>query len=223
VTIVVRSLAEQAYERVLARILVGEIAPGAPVRQDAISLQLGVSKIPLREALTRLEQDGLVSSYPNRGFVVRPVSAEEAEEVFTLRLKIEPDAVAAACRVASPEDRARLLLALTTLEQGQDAEPAAGHVALNRAFHLALIRPGAGLVTLQTLERLHVLADRYIHIHLESATRTDRTKVENRALLGAWFDGDGEQAAALTTTNICNTLESLRGQYGASPRSKPSP
>jgi DNA-binding GntR family transcriptional regulator len=212
VNIVVRSLAEQAYEMVLARILLGQMAPGTPVRQDAIALELGVSKIPLREALTRLEQDGLVSSHPNRGFVVRHLSADEAEEVFTLRLKIEPDAVAAACRVATPEDRARLLLALTALEEKQGNGHASSHVALNRAFHLALVRPGAGLVTLQMVERLHILAERYIHVHLQSVDRHGQAAVEHRALMGAWFDGDAERTATLTAAHIRGTLDNLRGR-----------
>jgi DNA-binding GntR family transcriptional regulator len=70
-SIIVRTLSEQTYEVVRLKILTGDMSPGTPVRQDAIAAELGVSKIPLREALSRLEQDGLLSSYPNRGYVVR--------------------------------------------------------------------------------------------------------------------------------------------------------
>jgi DNA-binding GntR family transcriptional regulator len=90
--IVVRTLSDQTYEIVRRRILVGAMQPGTAVRQDVIAAELGVSKIPLREALGRLEQDGLLSSYPNRGYVVRDLSTDEASEVFALRLKLEPGA-----------------------------------------------------------------------------------------------------------------------------------
>jgi DNA-binding GntR family transcriptional regulator len=66
----VRTVSDQVHSAVRDRILTGQIRPETPVRQDALSAELGVSKIPLREALTRLEQDGLVSSLPNRGYVL---------------------------------------------------------------------------------------------------------------------------------------------------------
>lgn len=214
VSIIVRSLSEQAYELILARILVGQIAPGMPLRQDAIALQLGVSKIPLREALTRLEQDGLLSSHPNRGFVVRALSAKEAQEVFALRLKLEPDAVAAACLVATPQDRETAKMALDALEQKQGVAPDPDHIALNRAFHLALVRPGAGLITLRTIGGLHVLAERYIHVHLESAGRHADTRAQHRELLGLWLDRQADAAAAVTADHIADTLEILQERLG---------
>ena len=70
--IVKAALADQIVDIVRARIIAGEMAADAPVRQDALAADLGVSKIPLREALARLEQEGLVASERNRGYVVRP-------------------------------------------------------------------------------------------------------------------------------------------------------
>jgi DNA-binding GntR family transcriptional regulator len=102
----VRTLADRVYDVVRDRILAGDLAGGDPIRQDTIAAELGISKIPLREALTRLEQHGLVSSSANRGFVVAPLSAEEAEEVFALRLKLEPDAILRGCRRAGRADHA---------------------------------------------------------------------------------------------------------------------
>ena len=63
-SIVIRTISEQAYQLMRERILTGSLPAGAPVRQDAVAEELGVSKIPLREALSRLEQDGLLSSSP---------------------------------------------------------------------------------------------------------------------------------------------------------------
>ena len=87
-------------DRIRDRILSGAVAAGQPVRQDALAAELGVSKIPLREALARLEQEGLVRAEANRGFFVRPLSAAEAEEVYALRLMLEPDAAGAGARAA---------------------------------------------------------------------------------------------------------------------------
>ncbi|HEX8216651.1 MAG TPA: GntR family transcriptional regulator, partial [Allosphingosinicella sp.] len=71
-------------DQVRDRILSGAVGEGRPVRQDALAAELGISKIPLREALARLEQEGLVRAEANRGFFVRALSAGEAEEVYAL-------------------------------------------------------------------------------------------------------------------------------------------
>ena len=79
-SIVVRTLSEQVFEIVRERIVAGSIRPEAPIRQDALAAELGVSKIPLREALARLEHEGLIQGQANRGYSVRPLSAEQADE-----------------------------------------------------------------------------------------------------------------------------------------------
>src|SRR5690606_38851583 len=109
----IRTLSDRLMEVVRDMILSGAIAPDVPIRQDALAAGLNVSKIPLREALVRLEQDGLVVSQANRGFFVRGMSATEAEEIFKLRLKLEPEAAAQACLAADEQQRgaARRVLA----------------------------------------------------------------------------------------------------------------
>jgi DNA-binding GntR family transcriptional regulator len=211
--IVVRTLSEQVYEVVRRQILTGKMAPGAPVRQDTIAVELGVSKIPLREALNRLEQDGLLSSYPNRGYVVRPLSTDEASEVFELRLKLEPSAAAEACRKATPEQREAARQALVALEAAQQ-EDGAEHVTQNRAFHMAMVQP-CGLITRQLIGRLHVLAERYVRVHLEPFGRNDRAIKEHRAMLDAWLEGDAEAVERLQAEHIRATLEDLRQQLAA--------
>ena len=206
--LVVRSLSDLTYELVRKRILEGLIAPGSPVRQDAIAEELGVSKIPLREALGRLEQDGLLSSNPNRGYAVRPLSAGEAAEVFELRLKIEPGAAADGSRLASPEQRTAAAAALAALEQAQAQGDLGEHMAMNRVFHMALIRP-CGSVTYQLLERLHILAERYVRVHLEPRGRGARARREHRALLKVWSAGDAASVEPLVAQHIRATRDDL--------------
>jgi len=208
--IVVRSLSDQTYEIVRKRILVGAIQPGTAVRQDVIATELGVSKIPLREALGRLEQDGLLKSFPNRGYIVRDLSTDEASEVFALRLKLEPGAVADACLRATPQDHALAEKALAALE-AELARPDGDHVSFNRAFHMALIRPG-GYITFQLMERLQILAERYVRVHLEPNGRDERASREHRQILDAWIRGDGRTVEALVANHIRGTLSDLKQQ-----------
>ena len=211
--IVVRTLSDQTYEIVRRRILVGAMQPGTAVRQDVIAAELGVSKIPLREALGRLEQDGLLSSYPNRGYVVRDLSSDEASEVFALRLKLEPGAVAEACLRATPADHAAAETALSALE-AELAKPDGDHVSSNRAFHLALVRPG-GHITFQLMERLQILAERYVRVHLEPFGRDERASLEHREILDAWTRGDAQNVETLTANHILGTLSDLKQQLSS--------
>ena len=175
---------DRLVEAVRERIIAGLIPTASSIRQDALAAELGVSKIPLREAFARLEQDGLVISRLNRGFFVPPLSWDEARDVFDLRLKIEPEAVAEAALRANVADIATAAAALAALDA---AAPGVSAGALNRAFHLALIRPGGRPVTLQTVERLQVVAERYVVKHLEPRGRADRAAGEHHALFEAWI------------------------------------
>ncbi len=196
-------------DRVRDRILSGAVRAGGPVRQDALAAGLGISKIPLREALARLEQQGLVRAEPNRGFFVRPLSAAEAEEVYELRLKLQPDAAAAGAATASPAERRAAAETLDALEKAI-ASQAPGVGALNRAFHLALVRPGGGAVTADILARLHVLSERYVRVHLAPAGRDERANEEHRELLSRWLERDGEAVAGLARAHLEAALADLR-------------
>jgi DNA-binding GntR family transcriptional regulator len=211
--IVARPLPEVIYEDVRERILSGRLAPGQPVRQDALAADLGVSKIPLREALTRLEHDGLISANPRRGYEVKALTAEEAEEVFDLRLSIEPAAAALAASTADDADRAAARAALEALDA--ELEAAGPRVSeLNRAFHMTLVAPARRPLTTALVDRLHTLADRYVRAHLEPAGRPQRAHDEHAELLAAWSAGRADDVEVGLSEHIIGTLKDLRTQLG---------
>ena len=210
-SLVVRSLSDQLVDLVRARILSGDVAADGPVRQEALAAQLGVSKIPLREALGKLEQEGLLRSEPNRGFFVRGLGRQEAEEIYALRLKLEPEAVGRAALLATGEEQGTAHEMLAALERATSAQAAPA----NRAFHLALLRPSGSPLTTNFLERLHVLAERYVTRHLEPLGRDVRASQEHRELLQCWTARDEAGSAALTRRHLEQTLKDLRAQLAA--------
>src|SRR3546814_18815035 len=117
--------------------------------------------MPLREALARLEQEGLLTSQANRGYFVRRMTAGEADEIFALRLAIEPRAAGLASTVAGDEERAAAQRAFDEL----DAATGNGRPDIavrTRAFHTALVRGGGRLLPTQLFERLQVRPARYV-------------------------------------------------------------
>src|SRR3546814_14406053 len=96
-TLVIQTLSDQLVNLVRDRILSGRVPANSPIRQDALAKELGISKIPLREALARLELEGLVQSHVNRGFFVRGLNTDEAEEVRSEERRVGKEGVST-CR-----------------------------------------------------------------------------------------------------------------------------
>ena len=211
---VVRTLSEQAFEVVRERIVSGAIADNAPIRQDSLAAELGVSKIPLREALARLEQEGLLISRINRGYIVRPMSADQAEEIYALRLAIEPAAAGRACSAADDADRTAVRAAFERLDAAA-TDDLARVAVMNREFHTAMVRSEGRLLTKQLVERLSILSERYVVAHLKPSGREARAHREHRDLLDAWTAGEAAEVEALLASHIQATLDDLRTQFGA--------
>jgi DNA-binding GntR family transcriptional regulator len=211
-SLVVRTLSERVFEVVREQILKGLLPTDEPIRQDALANELGVSKIPLREAMARLEQEGLLVNQPNRGYFVQAMSSEQADEIFALRLSIEPQAASYAAHVASDEYRTRANKAFIELETAADSNLADVAVR-NREFHIALVRAGGKVLTTQMVERLAILAERYVVAHLQPAGRDARAHKEHRTLFDAWLARDKRTVEKLLKEHIRGTLEDLRTQF----------
>lgn len=202
---------DQVFAEARERILSGRLPADTPIRQDALAQELGVSKIPLREALARLESDGLVVSHPNRGFIVRPLSRTDAEDVFDLRLRIEPNACVLGALAANDTARTAARTAFTALEAAlRNGLTDVGQ--RNREFHLALVRPSGRSVTVETVDRLLALSERYVRVHLGEDRRLDRASHEHEALLKAWLERRTETVRREARGHIRATLVDLREQ-----------
>lgn len=213
-SLVVRTLSERIFEVVREQIVMGQLGKGTPIRQDALAAELGVSKIPLREALARLEQEGLLMSQANRGYFVRPMSRDQADEIFALRLSIEPAAAAYAARQANDAERAEAIAAFERLDSAAN-ENLAEVAVRNREFHTALVQPGGRLLTTQLVERLSILAERYVVAQLAPAGRDERAHLEHRELLDTWLARDEAAIKTMLASHIQDTLNDLRRHFEA--------
>lgn len=210
-SLIIRNLSDQLVDVVRERILSGRVPPAGAIRQDVLAAELGISKIPLREALARLEQEGLLESQANRGFFVRPLTRQEAREVYDLRMKLEPETMAIAARLASEAEQQLARETFSTLYQVTD-KGGEGVGAFNRAFHLALLEPSQRRLTVNILKRLHVLSERYVRKHLEPLGRDERANEEHREMLEAWLARDQKLIRKLTREHTRKTLGDLTSQ-----------
>jgi DNA-binding GntR family transcriptional regulator len=179
------------YERLRQDIIEGELAPGRPLVEAALAARYRVSRTPVREALRRLEQDGLVERV-DRTMRVRLHSAEEILELYEVRTILETAAVRAAAERRTEFDVARLERLLGRMEAPD--LPRDRRAPLNRDFHSALWRAGHNGVLVDTLERLYVHSLRYLHTTLTGQERWEASLRQHREILDAIAGGDGEVA-----------------------------
>ncbi len=215
-----RTIADLAADALRDRILRGDLAEGAPVRQDAMAAELGMSRIPVREALRRLEAEGLVELSPHCGAVVSSLSLEEITELFDLRALIE----GALLRRSVPRLSAKVLgLAGEVLTQYERAfrERRIQHWAdLNWRFHSILLAPAGRNRTLAMVQTLHHQSERYMRMQLTLTRGESRAHLEHRAILAAARNGDGPGAARLTASHVRHAgrdLVAFLRQYRTAP------
>lgn len=206
----VPSMTRQLITRFRDRILAGAYPPGSPLRQDTLASEFGISKIPVREALVQLQSEGLVDIFPNRGFQVRPLTTAELNEVFSLRVTLEPAAVARGAKLANAEDHGAARRKLEALNAALSAGQFSVSGQLNRDFHLKLLVPRLQPVATDVLGRLHTVAQRYVQAHLEPEGRVKRAGREHAALLKAWSAGRVREVRGLLQAHIRSTHEDLR-------------
>ncbi len=213
--IVARTLADRAFEVLRERVVNGDLASGPSIRQDALAAELGVSKIPLREALARLEQEGLLRSEANRGYFVQPISPAHVDEIYDLRLRIEPPAAARGALEADEHDREHVRWIFGQLDAPADGK-LAGAAMRNREFHAALVSPAKRALTTQLVERLLVQSERYVIAHLRPSGRGSRAHREHREILEAWLARDAKRVERLLTHHIEATRDDLEVQLAGS-------
>jgi DNA-binding GntR family transcriptional regulator len=176
------STADRMVQTLRSRILRGQYRAGDPLRQDVIAEELGVSKIPLREALVQLKTEGLVAFIPNRGFVVSTISADEAREIFAMRTALETLALETAIPMLEAEDLARAADVLDTIDR--EADPSRWG-DLNWQFHATLYQAADMPLLLGTIQALHNNVLRYLIIYLDSLAASSVSQAQHRAILAA--------------------------------------
>jgi DNA-binding GntR family transcriptional regulator len=197
-----KTVVDLAVEELRKRILRGEYAEGSPLRQDALATDLGVSRIPVREALRQLEVEGLVTFSPHAGAVVSTLSLDEIVELFELRAMLEADLMLRAVPNLTQDDLDRA----DTILEAYDAAFESGDVsewgALNWEFHSTLLSAANRPRTLNILSMLHNQGDVYTRMQLALTHGESRASVEHKAIARAAAQGNAEGAASQLKAHV---------------------
>jgi DNA-binding GntR family transcriptional regulator len=222
-----QTVASMTVEALRDGILRGDYPEGEPLRQDALADELGVSRIPVREALRQLEAEGLVTFSPHRGAVVSTLSLEEIEELFELRADIECELLRRAIPSTGTDDLARATDVVDEFDAALDAGESERCGPLNWRFHSAMYAPARRKLTMGVLQKLHQHSDRYFRMHVVLARGGARANQEHRQIAEAVRDRDVKGALRLLREHILGAgqslvefLETERGTQARRPRTE---
>jgi DNA-binding GntR family transcriptional regulator len=187
-------------------IISGRLEEGEPVRQDDIAQMFNVSKIPVREALKRLEAEGLVQFRRHKGAVVTKISEPELAQMFEVRVLLEVQAV----RLALPH------MTEETFERAEQickefmAESDVGRWAqLNWEFHSCLYESAKRPFLVKLIRSIHDKVERYLRLQLSLSDGKDRADREHRAIIEACRKGDADKAADLVEEHLSGVFQTL--------------
>jgi DNA-binding GntR family transcriptional regulator len=212
------SLSEKVYQLLRTKIISGALPPGTRLRERELADELGVSRIPVREALPQLEADGFVRSVPRRGAVVTELTLREVEELFDVRLGVEVFATRlAAQRVADGASPDGVIAAMKRADEILVTGDVNDIADSNAELHEEIIRL-AGNSLLTTMMRSVAGRDRWI---FRMTTNRDPVVAcqEHHELCDAICAGEADFAAAISYSHIERgrkpTIDTLRSALPA--------
>lgn len=187
-------------------IISGQLAEGEPVRQDDIAQAFNVSKIPVREALKRLEAEGLVDFHRNRGALVTRISEPELAQMFEVRVLLEVKAIRLAVPNMTEETFARAE-AICAEFVGED--DIGRWAELNWELHACLYEPAQRPFLVNLIRSIHDKIERYLRMQMSLSAGKDRADHEHKDIVAACRARDVELVARLIETHINGVCQSL--------------
>ncbi|MEQ8261925.1 GntR family transcriptional regulator [Pseudohaliea sp.] len=199
----------RAYEEIKSRIIRNDLKAGERLTEAWLAEELGLSKAPIRTALTRLCHENLMQSERRVGYQVRGFSIVDVREVFLLRELIEPEvARLAAGRLSDAEiDELKSLCELDY--QPTDSISQADFLSVNRAFHVRLAECTRNSRLISLTARLLEESERFLHFALSSRPLGTRFQQEHLELLSVLIMGDAEKAGRMVKEQVHGGMEAI--------------
>ncbi len=204
-----KSREDEVYSQLEEEILTGVYKRGDSLTEIALSTRLGVSRTPVRAALQRLREEGLVEIMPNKGATVIGVTVEDLIDTYKIRTRLEGLASSMATGRLSPEDREELVESVELAEYYMAKGDTERLKELDTAFHRVIYRASGNRMLARILTELHRNIKTYRKMSLDVPGRLERTVSEHREILNAILSGDAEKADILTSLHVERAMENM--------------
>jgi DNA-binding GntR family transcriptional regulator len=196
------SQGEFAYVTLRRRIIQCELEPGERFTEAQLASETGIGKTPVREALTRLIQEGLVRSMPGHGYEVTPITLGDVQDLFNFRLIVEPAAAQLAAGHVIATDLSRLDELCAAHFSTVEKESESHYLRANYLFHTTIADASGNRRLAEAVRRVLEESERLLHFSNVLRNRSDDFAHEHKELVDALIAGDGESARKLTLAHI---------------------
>ena len=201
------SATDAAAREIRALILTGELPAGSLIHQGELAEQLGLSRTPLREALQRLQAEGLIRIDNHRGAVVTRPTHDDVSQIYELQMLLEAAAARWAALARTPDDLASVR---EVLEGHLQSAGGISWMESNKAFHTSIYRVARRPLLLETIEQLRNRAGLYLNFLARSAEGRARADAEHWEIYHALAAGDAQRLPELVRQHLQGTLDWLQ-------------
>lgn len=209
------SKAEYVLQRLRKELQDGDILPGAQIRQTEISVRYGVSATPVREAMRRLESEGLINYSPHRGATVTEMSRQDLRDLYLFRAEVEGFLARLATERANGESLSMLRKLQDDMrELVNEGASAASLSRQNREFHLALMQVGSPYIADQVMRPLWEKAIPSSESMWDSRDHVDRFLEEHEAVLSAMEAGQPDEACRHMAEHVLVAFNERQARSG---------
>ena len=207
------SLEEKVYRELEEEILSGKLTRGTSLGEIALSERLGVSRTPVRSAIHRLAEEGLVETITNRGAVVVGITRDDLVDIYRIRVRLEGLASATAAERISAQGLQALRESVELSEFYINKKDTERLKELDSQFHETIYKESGNRLLCKTLSELHRKIKSYRKLSLSVPGRLERSVYEHKEILEAIEAGNAEMADKLTSLHIERALENMLRKF----------
>lgn len=205
-----RSLAETAWFEIREQILTGTLSPGSPIRVKEQAELLGMSMMPVREAVRQLRQEGLVAQETHKESIVAPLSIGDMEDIYTVRISLESLALERACDYITEARYKELSGILDKFEQAYQANNIAEGREWHREFHIQLCAVAQSPTLDRLIPTLIDSSERYRVLSVNFRGPVEERRKEHQQILDACYRRDREAARQEIISHLERTVDIVR-------------
>lgn len=214
-----RPLREMVYEELKMQILTGAIIPGTRMMEVELAEQMGVSRTPIREAIRKLEKEGLVTIRPRRGAYASSINTDDMLDILEVRQNMEGLAAYFAASRMTPDQLDELKALSSKYNEAVIDGDMEAMIEFDTKFHRAIVDSCNNKILVQMIEQLQELVLRFRYIYYDSFKRAENMPEEHQAIVDAITRGDEDAARSAADIHIdrLKTLIATEGVPGFPP------
>lgn len=211
------SLSQAALDSIRDAILSGRLRPGQRILESLVAAELGISRAPVREAIRQLASEGLLECYPHRGTFVSEFSAQDAQEVYSLRAALEGLAASLVAEAPGKDTLAALQACVNAMEECADSDDVPGMIEADLRFHETLCHASNHQRLIAVWDSMSAQVRAFVSLSNRQYLTPANLVARHKALLEAIRSQQAEKARQLLSNDILEI-----GQYvGAQMRAHP--